>query len=160
MNRDVAAGLGLLALAGVYLAGTLQISQSSLSDEVGAGGLPLILGGILALLAAILAFRGWLARPERTLAAPTATGEPEDSGEGSASLGRALGFLGIAALYGPVATLLGYVGGLAFLIGAIALYERARPTWRLGAVALGGAVCFWLVFVQLLGVAQPRSSIF
>lgn len=154
MNRDVAAGLGLLAFAGLYFAATLRIQESSLSDEVGADGVPLLLAGLLAALAALLAVRGWFAGR-----AARATPKPE-AAEGGAPVRRALGFLGVALLYGPAAYLLGYVGGLAFLIAAAACYEGARPTWRLAAVALGGAAFFWLVFVQLLGVAQPRGILF
>lgn len=152
MNRDVAAGLGLLALAGLYLAGTLQIQGSSLSDEIGADGVPLILAGLLAVLAVLLAVRGWWSG--------RAAGVTRVPGEDGAPLRRVLGFLGLAALYGPVAYALGYLGGLVFLIAAIALYEGARPSWRLVAVALGGAAFFWLMFVWLLGVAQPHGALF
>lgn len=161
MNRDVAAGLGLLAFAGLYFAGALRIQQSELSDEVGAAGMPVILAALLAVLAALLAARGWLAgRPARA-GGPTATAEgAREAGEGGAPIRRALGLLGIAALYVPVALALGYVVGLAFLIAAIAYYEGTRPTWRLAAVAVGGAAFFWFVFVRLLGVAQPRGILF
>lgn len=154
MNRDVVAGLGLLAFAGLYFAATLRIQESSLSDEVGANGMPLLLVGILTVLAVLLAVHGWFAgRATRAARKPEAF-------EGGAPVGRVLGFLGVASLYGPAAYLLGYVGGLALLIAAIAFYEGARPTWTLAAVALGGAAFFWLVFVQLLGVAQPRGILF
>lgn len=161
MNRDVAAGLGLLAFAGLYFAGTLRIQQSELSDEVGAAGMPVILAALLAILAALLTARGWLAgRPARA-GGPAATAEgAREAGEGGAPIRRVLGFLGIAALYVPVALALGYVVGLAFLIAAIACYEGIRPTWRLAAVAFGGAAFFWVVFVRLLGVAQPRGILF
>ena len=148
MNRDVAAGLGLLAFAGLYFAATLGIQESSLSDEVGADGVPLLLVGILAVLAALLALRGWFASRGR----PTPKAEVVESG---APFGRVLGFLGVAALYGPVAYLLGYLPGLVALIVGVALYEGARPTWNLAAVAVGGAAFFYVVFVRLLGVAQP-----
>ena len=149
MNRDVIAGLGLLGFAGLYFAATLRIQDSSLSDEVGARGMPLLLVGTLAVLAALLAVRGWFAgRAARVARKPEAS-------EGGASFGRVLGFLGVAALYGPVAYLLGYMAGLAFLIMAVAIYEGARSSWRLAAVAFGGAAFFYLVFVKLLGVLQP-----
>lgn len=148
MNRDVAAGLGLLAFAGLYFAATLRIQESSLSDEVGANGMPLLLVAILAVLAALLALRGWFAGRGRSVRKPEAS-------EGGASFGRVLGFLGVAVLYGPAAYLLGYLPGLAVLILGVAVYEGARPTWGLAAVAVGGAAFFYVVFVKLLGVAQP-----
>lgn len=161
MNGDVAAGLGLLLLAGLYLAQTFDLQQSSLSDEVGPGGLPLMLAVLLAFLAAVLAARGWLAaRAARTGRTTAAVEASPASDAGAAPIGRALGFLAVAGLYGPAAYALGYVGGLAVLIAAVAFYEGARPSWQLAAVACGGAAFFWLFFVQLLGVAQPRGAFF
>ena len=149
MNRDVIAGLGLLAFAGLYFAATLRIQESSLSDEVGANGMPLLLVGILAVLALLLAVRGWFA------GRATRTARKQDTSEGGAPVGRVLGFLGVAALYGPVAYLLGYTAGLTVLIMGVAIYEGARLGWSLAAVAVGGAAFFYVVFVKLLGVAQP-----
>lgn len=148
MNRDVIAGLGLLAFAGLYFAATLRIQESSLSDEVGANGVPLLLAGLLAVLAALLAVRGWFAGRATRARKP-------DTSEGGAPVGRVLGFLGVAVLYGPVAYLLGYAAGLAVLIMVVAIYEGARLGWSLAAVAVGGAAFFYVVFVKLLGVAQP-----
>lgn len=149
MNRDVIAGLGLLGFAGLYFAATLRIQESSLSDEVGANGIPLVLAALLAVLAVALAARGWFAG---RAARPVQATEVSEDG---ASFGRVLGFLGIAAVYGLVAYVLGYVAGLVVLIVGIAVYEGARPSWSLLAVAVGGAAFFYVVFVRLLGVAQP-----
>ena len=63
MNKDVVGGLILLCLAGAYYWATRQIADSSLSDEVGAQGLPTILGFLLAGLAVLIMARGALARP-------------------------------------------------------------------------------------------------
>jgi ABC-type cobalamin transport system permease subunit len=59
-----------------------------------------------------------------------------------------------------VAPLVGFGPALALLIAAIALYEGAVPSWRMALVAVAGALAFWLLFVQLLGVEQPRSLFF
>lgn len=148
MNRDIIAGLGLLGFAGLYFAATLRIQESSLSDEVGAKGMPVVLAALLAVLAVALTVRGW--RASRALRPARA-----EASEDGASFRRVLGFLGIAAVYGPVAYALGYVAGLIVLIVGIAVYEGARPSWSLLAVAVGGATFFYLAFVKLLGVAQP-----
>ena len=79
---------------------------------------------------------------------------------GEATPLRAFGLLGIGALYIPAALLLGYVPALFLLIAGIALYERAKLSWRMGAIAAAGAVLFWLLFVALLGVRQPQSILF
>jgi hypothetical protein len=155
MNRDVLSGAILLAVAGAYYWATLQIPESSLSDEVGAQGLPKILAALLAALALLIIVRGLAMERKRQLAVRSDTLE-----EGTSSPGRALGFLAIAAGYVIVAPVVGFAPALALLIAAVAIYEGMRPSWRLGLVAIAGAVAFWLLFVQLLGVEQPASLLF
>ncbi len=157
MNKDVLAGAGLLVLAGLYGAATLQIQQSSLSDEIGPTGLPLILAGLLAALSVLLMVRGWVMA--RTVAVPAIVSVSEED-EPAAPLRRALGFLVLGLLYVVASPVLGYVAALTILIAGIALYEGARPSWPLLAVAVGGAGVFWLLFVGLLGVEQPHSLLF
>ena len=60
-------GLALSALALAYLWGATLIPQSTLSDEVGARGLPFALGALLAFVGAAIAVKAWLAR---AIAAP------------------------------------------------------------------------------------------
>jgi putative tricarboxylic transport membrane protein len=153
MNKDVVGGLILLCLAGAYYWATRQIADSSLSDEVGAQGLPTILGFLLAGLAVLIMARGALARPRPVAMAA----DPEDA---DAPPRRALGLLAIAAGYVVLAPLVGYAVALALLIASVAAYEGMTLSWRLAAVATGGAVVFWLLFVQLLGVEQPQSWLF
>ena len=150
IDRDLASGILLLVVAVAYYAVTVRIPISTLSDEVGPQGLPTILAVLLAVLGAALALRGAFKRR----AVQTGTGSSDDE-EGT--LPRALGFLGIGAGYILIAPVLGYVPAVALLIAAIAVYEGVRPSWRVGAVALAGAVGFWLTFVKLLGVVQPTS---
>jgi Na+-transporting NADH:ubiquinone oxidoreductase subunit NqrB len=59
-----------------------------------------------------------------------------------------------------MAEFLGYVPAIILLIAAVALYEGIRPSWRVLAVAAGGAALFWLLFVVLLGAPQPRGLFF
>jgi ABC-type cobalamin transport system permease subunit len=55
---------------------------------------------------------------------------------------------------------MGFGPARALLIAAIATYEGMKPSWRMAAVAVSGALVFWLLFVQLLGVEQPVSILF
>lgn len=153
MNKDVLGGLILFAVAGAYYWTMLQIPDSSLSDEVGAQGLPRILAFLLAGLAVLIMARGALARPKRVAVAAN----PEDA---DARPRRALGLLAIAAGYVVVAPLVGYAVALALLIASVAVYEGMAPSWRVAGVAAGGAIVFWVLFVQLLGVEQPQSWLF
>jgi putative tricarboxylic transport membrane protein len=155
MNKDVVSGLILLVVAALYYAATLQIPESSLSDEVGAQGIPLILAILLATLAVLITARGVIMGRKPSPAAPVPTND-----EAEAPPRRALGFLAIAAGYVIAAPLVGFAPALALLIAAIAIYEGAVPSWRLALVAVAGALVFWLLFVQLLGVEQPQSLFF
>lgn len=145
-NRDFASGLVLLALAGTYHLATREIPRSSLSDEVGPDGLPNLLTALLALLGALIAIRGLITRSRAVR-----------TNEQQAAPLRALGFLAIGAGYVLVAPLVGYAIAVALLIAAVALYEGMAPSWRVPAVAVGGGVLFWLIFVALLRVDQPTS---
>jgi|SRR5882724_9401647 len=156
-NKDVASGVVLLALAAAYHVATRQIPHSSLSDEVGADGLPHLLTALLALLGALIALRGLLARRPAAPAAPAPTPAPGDDDAHQSTLLRALGFLALGAGYMIVAPLVGYPAAAALLNGSVALYEGMAPSWRLVAVACAGGLLFWLLFVVLLGVDQPIS---
>jgi hypothetical protein len=155
INKDVLSGIILLGVAALYYAATLQIPESSLSDEVGARGMPGILGALLAGLGLLIAARGVIMGRK-----PVPVTEVRADDESEAPPRRALGFLAIAAGYVIVAPLVGFGPALALLIAAIALYEGAVPSWRMALVAVAGALAFWLLFVQLLGVEQPRSLFF
>ncbi len=152
MNKDTIAGLLLLALAGAFFLATRTIPDSSLSDAVGATGLPYVLAAALAILAAMLTVKGLLTA--RAAAAPAPAGDEVDE---HASPLRALGFVGIGIGYMIVAPAVGYAIGLALLIVAVALYERERLSLRLVGVAAVGGIGFWLIFVKLLGTEQPVS---
>jgi hypothetical protein len=151
LRKDLIGSIALLAVAGAYYFASTRILDTSLSDEVGARGLPAVLATLLALVAVAGAIRGMLASP----AAPNAA--PADEAEEEATPLRAIGLLAIGALYIPVAQIAGYIPAIVALLVAVALYERARPSWRMLVIALLGAGFFWLLFVGLLGVAQPEG---
>jgi len=155
MNKDVLSGLILLGVAWAYYWATLQIPDSSLSDEVGAQGLPRILAILLAAVAVLIVLRGIVLARKHPLASPADVDDDRD-----APPRRALGFLAIAAGYVAVAPLIGFAPALALLIAAVAFYEGMKPSWHMAVIAVSGALAFWLLFVQLLGVEQPSSLLF
>jgi hypothetical protein len=73
---------------------------------------------------------------------------------------RALGMLLIGILYIPVASFLGYWLALLLLLLAVPLYEGMKPSWRVAAVAVGGATFFFLLFDVVLGVRVPQGLLF
>jgi hypothetical protein len=154
MSKDLISGVVLLAISGTYYAWSGGIADSTLSDEVGATGLPHVLSFVLAILAVLLIVRAILVSRARTA---IATGADEGS---DARLPRAIGFLLLGAVYVFVLPFIGYVAGTALLIAAVALYEGAPRNWVVLAAAGGGAVLYWALFVKLLGVHQPVGSLF
>jgi len=155
MNKDSLSGLALLVVAGAYYWASRSIADSTLSDEVGATGLPHMLAIALAGLGLILIVQSLLAG--RT-AKPAGAGEESEKKE-TAALPRAVGFLLFGAAYVLLTPYIGYLMGVALLIGAVALYEGAPRRWTLPAAAIGGAVLYWAIFVKLLGVNQPAGSL-
>jgi putative tricarboxylic transport membrane protein len=153
MNKDLLSGLVLLVIAGAYYWAAGLIADSTLSDEVGAAGLPRALTYALAGLAVLLIVRSLAVA--RTAPAPRTDEEAQQDGRAS----RALGLLLFGAAYVLLIPWLGYVVSVALLIAGIAVYEGARRNWVLPAVAVGGAALFWAIFVKLLGVNQPAGSL-
>ena len=89
MQKDLLSGAVLLGVAAIYYAWSSEIADSTLSDEVGAAGLPQALAAVLAILGVLLVGRTLLAaRAQRT--SDTDAGDDEHS---NAALPRAIGFL-------------------------------------------------------------------
>ncbi len=149
VRKDLFASVALLIIAALYYAATTNIPTTTLSDDIGPRGLPAVLSILLAVLA--------LALGGRALLAPNAAVAADSEKEREASPSRALGLLGLGALYISGAYAFGYVAAIVFLIGVVAIYEGAKPSLRLIAVAAGGGAVFWLLFVQVLGIPQPEG---
>ena len=150
MKKDLVSSAILLVIAGLYYLAATGIPTSTLEDEVGPRGLPVVLAALLAMVAILIGSRALVTAP--------ATGDaPKDA---EAPWPRALGMWCIGAAYIPVAEFLGYWLALLLLIGVVALYEGMKFSWRTAAVALGGATFFWLLFDVLLGVRVPEARLF
>jgi hypothetical protein len=153
MNRkDLIAAAILLLIAGAYFLATLPIPSSTLDDGVGPRGFPLALTVALVVFAVAIAVRAAVTVP--------ATRGADENPEAEARWPRALGLLALGALYIPAAVVLGYPLALFLLLVAVALYEGKRFTWRMAAVAAGGAAFFYVLFEIVLRVRQPEGLLF
>lgn len=154
MNRkDLVGAAILLLIAGTYYLATRRIPLSTLDDGVGPRGFPLVLTIALVLLATAIAVRA-------VVAVPAATRSQDDDKEPEARWPRALGLLALGGLYIPASILLGYPLALFLLLVAVPLYEGMRFSWRVVAVAAGGAAFFYVLFEIVLGVRQPEGLLF
>jgi len=143
MRKDLVSSAILLCIAAAYYALSTGIPSSTLEDSVGPRGLPVVLAALLAMVAIAIGVR----------AAVTAPVVAEEAKDAEASWPRALGMLLIGVLYIPFADLVGY-----WL--AVSLYEGLKLSWRMLAVAVGGAAFFFLLFDVVLGIRVPEGLLF
>lgn len=150
MSLELAFGLTMLALAGVYYAAAAAIPVSLLDDVVGPAGLPKAYGLLLAALAAVQVVRALVVRRRQ---APGAAGPAPRIHTGS---GIAV-ILGIGLAYGVVLPWLGYPASIALLLAATAGYAGGGINRLVVGVAVAGGTAFWLLFVWILGIPQPEG---
>jgi len=155
MRKDVISGAALLALAAAYYWASLSILEGGFPDDSGVGArtLPTVVAALLAVVAVTILIRALV------LAGP-AKEEVEPDKEPEATALRALGLVVLGAVYIPLADGVGYVPSIFLLLCVVPLYEGAKLSWRVFAIAAGGALFFWLLFVVFLGVAQPAGLLF
>jgi|AraplaMF_Col_mMF_1032025.scaffolds.fasta_scaffold00010_146 putative tricarboxylic transport membrane protein len=156
LNRDFVAGCILLVFSVIYYLAAAAIPASRLADSVGPGGMPKAYGVALGVLSILLIAQALLARRRAIAAAPDAEANVAARRDLHAAL-RAAVMLGIGVAYVILLPLIGYILSIALLIGATAWYqERARPRWVV-PTAIIGAGALWIVFVEVLQIAQPAG---
>jgi hypothetical protein len=154
MRKDLVSSLILLGIAAAYYLASTDIQDSALADSVGPRGLPNVLTVALAMIAVVIGARAILTVPVTTPAAS----EPQK--DAAAPWYRSAGFLLITVLYIPLAEYLGYWPALFLLLIAVPLYEGMAFSWKVMAVAAGGATFFYVLFDLVLGVRQPPGMLF
>ena len=156
LTRNLTGGLAATALCTGYLVMAYGLRASSLADTVGPAGLPKAIGwaGLgLSLLLCLQSLAEW-----QRLAPEGRRNRMQDDWRGQGhKLLWAGGLLGLAVAYLLVIHTLGYAVSVGLMILATAIFLGARPGWRVLAIAVGGAVLLWLVFVRLLGVPMPAG---
>jgi hypothetical protein len=146
VTRDRVLGLILLLVDGLYYLSARALPASDLSDAVGPAGLPKAYAAALAVLALALVVRG-----RGVVDGPTVSPRV---------LGRISGLLAIGIAYVVLVPWAGYPLTLTGLIIGTAFYQGGRLDGRVVTVGVLGAAVLWLVFVQVLGVAQPVGAWF
>ena len=143
-------GCASLALAVGYFLLAAQIPESQLADTVGPQGLPRIYAYVLGGLSLILIARSLRASSPRPSAeSPTLSARSQAL--------RAFGVVVIGAVYIAVVPWLGYIVSLTGLIAATTYYQGGGANRRVAVVSVTGALLFWLLFVEILGIQHPAG---
>lgn len=162
MHRDVAFGGATLVLGVVYYQMAASVPISQLADAIGPQGLPKTYALILAALSLILIGRSIRVPGSRVRDSGSGVREAKGSGAPRSPIPdlespsfRAIAMLLIGVAYILVAPWLGYLLSISVLILATVYCQGLRLTRQSVIVAFGGGVFFWLLFVMLMGIAQP-----
>lgn len=131
----------LLGLAAAYGLEASRIAYAFSSDPLGPRAFPLLLAGLLGLLAL-----AWLARPGRA--------DPWPRG---ALLLQSVGFVALAFLAAWLFDRAGFLVAIGLLCAGVALMFRASPLQALAA-GVGQAVLWWLIFARGLRIPLPTGS--
>jgi putative tricarboxylic transport membrane protein len=154
-QRELVLGCATLAIAAGYYLMAIQIPQSDIADVIGPQGLPKTYAALLAALSVILIVRALTStRTQRVrAAAPVRAIQniPRNVGW------RVFGMLMNGVIYILVVPWLGYILSIAALIAATVYYQGGGFSRRVAAVAIGGALLLWLLFVRLLHIAHPAG---
>jgi len=160
VNKDIAAGIVLVILAVAYWLGADSIPKSLLEGGVGAEALPKMLGVLLLILSAVLVLQTILAKRQKTEAtavADDATDEDAPAVSNYVKHTRALGLLLIGIGYIVLVETVGYIVGIAYLLAAVTLFAGGATRRMVILFAVLGAVFFWVLFVEILGIHQPQG---
>jgi hypothetical protein len=157
LKRDLFAAIGLLALAIAYGWGARQIPGSSLIGKgIGAGAVPFALACALAFFSLVLMLRSTLALRRLTPATGPAAKRPSLI-EMLKPHRRAFGMLVIGAVFISLLEELGYAISIGLLLLATAWYNGQNKIRPLILFAVGGAIVYYLLFVQLLEIPLPTG---
>lgn len=143
----MSAAIALLVFGAVTVALSLQLPLGTLRAP-GSGFFPLVLGVLLAGLAALQAIRVYLERPASVAPAPADNG---------AAL-RVVLFMGVVALATALLQTIGYVAfGLLLMLGLLRVLGAG---WGASAlIAAGSAIASYFLFVQWLRIPMPAGPL-
>lgn len=145
----------LLVFGVAYYRGSANIPRNMLEDPVGASGYPRLLAACIILLSLVLLLQSAIGLRSVRAANAATVAVSLDIGARLKTLGPpALLFLTIAVFL-AVFEHLGYLISVTLFLIAVILQRGTRLGWMPISTAIGGAVCFHLLFGELLGVRLP-----
>ena len=150
-HGDLAFGGATLVIGVAYYFMATAVPVSRLADAIGPQGLPKVYALMLVALSLILV----LASLRKRFASRSPRGSEARERPAARSLLRAVGMLVIGAAYIVVVPWLGYLLAISVLIFATTYYQGGTIGRNATLVALCGGVFVWLLFVVMMGIAQP-----
>lgn len=149
----ISGALGV-ALATAYVMHANTIEDSMLADAVGAAGVPIGVGVMLALASLALLLKTFRSAPDGQ---SEAMDEPEKEASRGAQHPHAMaaGLLAILAVYVALLPVLGYVLSIGLLVGAVAWFAGARQLLSVIACMVVAGPLMWLVFDWALEIRLP-----
>lgn len=156
-ERTTSCVTGVIGLAGslAYIVAARRIEDSLLADAVGASGVPVGVGGLMALASVALLVKGLVLSPKKGGA--DAAPSPSPSAAWMRPHGLAAGLLAILAVYLLILPMLGYIVSVGLLAAAVAWFSGGRDRKALlGFVLLTGPL-LWFLFDFALRVRMPAG---
>lgn len=154
-SASLVTGCGGLGLSVVYILAARRIEDSLLADPVGAAGVPVAIGGLMALVSTVLILKGSLAGRG---SARRKEAEAAIADETPASLrphALAGGLLLILATYLIALPWLGYVVSVGLMAAAVGWFAGGRQAPVLIGFAVVTGPLLWLLFDVALRVRMP-----
>ena len=149
----VSGGAGL-AFSALYILAARRIEDSLLADSVGAAGVPVAIGGLMAVASVALIFKGLMASGRQV---PTEPAPPEPGASRLRLHGLAAGLLLILAVYLLVLPWLGYIVSVGLMAAAAAWFAGGRQVPVLLGFAVLTGPLLWLVFDLALRIRMPAG---
>ena len=156
MDKDMAAGLFLIALGAIYYFMADAIPRSLLSDRVGADGFPKLLAVGLMAFSAVLVIQSLLRNRVSSVQHEEEVRQEEGDGDGY-KFRKAAGMLSIGIAYLLIVSFAGYVVSIALLLTAALLYQGEPVSKKMLLTAVLGGVFFWVFFVIALRTPMPAG---
>jgi hypothetical protein len=148
---SVTGGIGL-AFSLAYIAKARGIEDSLLADEVGASGVPVAIGCLMAATSAVLLVKALLSA--RAIQQPA----PEtDAPAGMRPHLLAFGLMALLTVYMVLLPWLGYVVAIGLLAAAVAWFAGGRERKALLGFALLTGPFLWFLFDFALKVRMPAG---
>jgi len=154
VTATVTGAVGLV-FSTAYVLHARAIEDSLLADAVGASGVPVAVGLLMASVCCALLFKAFIQPPTPPAAKPDLASTQENP---RASHVKAMGLLAILLAYVLALPVVGYVICVGLLAFSVAWFAGARNKQALTGLLFLTGPSLWLLFDALLKVRMPTGN--